>query len=251
MLCNLTSGSLALAILTLISSPIWAEETTPLLDYAPGAQGSIKPSIPKMLEDAKRLGEAWKENLAIQEPNAFGGSYDFDAMRERAMNDPRVRKLLGAEGAMDEAVDHGARYGNKQVFLFASFSMPPTVLRAMMVEAKALDVQIVFRGFVGNSVPKTQAALLSTFGEDAETVGFGIDPTLFTRFEVTSVPALVVTSAEIEPCETSGCAEDIVPPHDRITGNIPLRAGLEIIAKGQGDATQAAQAMLARYGVLP
>ena len=113
-----------------------------------------------------------------------------------------------------------------------------------MEEAQVFGVPIVFRGFLGNSVFETQAAISEVFGEDAEAVGFGIDPTLFTRFEVEAVPQVIVTAEPLEVCESAGCAEDTVPLHDRISGNIPLQAALEIIADGEGDAAHTAQEAL-------
>jgi conjugal transfer pilus assembly protein TrbC len=222
------------------------------VQFAPGSDDRFGISIPDVLEDARRLGEAWRDGLSIQEPNDFARDYDIDAMRDRALSNPRVRALLNADGGGEAAQSdpQEQRYGSNRVFLMASFSMPDTVLRAMMVEAIALDVPIIFRGFVNNSVFDTQVALQQTFGDDADLVGFGIDPTLFTRFQIERVPTLIVVNENLDVCETQGCEEDVVPPHDRLAGNIPLRAALEIIAQGEGDARIEAQALLAAHPVL-
>jgi conjugal transfer pilus assembly protein TrbC len=160
-----------------------------------------------------------------------------------------VRALLGidSEGG-SQSKSLAPRYGNKQIFLLASFSMPPNVLRAMMNEAISLDIPVIFRGFVNNSVFDTQVALQAAFGDDANLVGFGIDPTIFTRFQIDAVPQLIVTRDQIDVCETAGCEADPVPVHDRVGGNIPLRDALQMIVMGQGDAMEVAKAALETIG---
>ena len=222
------------------------EAPAPLVEIAPGAQGFIEPSIAQILDDARRLGAAWQERLRIQEADDFGRSYDIEGFRDRALANPRVRALLGADSeGLPQSEGIEPRYGNKQVFLLASFSMPPNVLRAMMDEAISLDISVIFRGFVNNSVFDTQVALQAAFGDDADLVGFGIDPTIFTRFQIEAVPQLIVTRDQIDVCETTGCEADPVPVHDRVGGNIPLRDALQMIVMGQGDAMEVAKAALA------
>ena len=68
-----------------------------VLQFAPGAQGFIEPSIPDMLEGARQLGDQWSENLDIQEADGFGRDFDIEAFREKALSNPRVREMLGVE----------------------------------------------------------------------------------------------------------------------------------------------------------
>ncbi|WP_167414970.1 type-F conjugative transfer system pilin assembly protein TrbC [Cereibacter sphaeroides] len=90
----------------------------------------------------------------------------------------------------------------RRAILFASFSMPDTSLRQMMREATAHDLTVVFRGFVNNSVFDTRARLEEVFAEDETGEAFGIDPTLFRRFDIRSVPALVVLAEDLGDCAT-------------------------------------------------
>ena len=240
--------ALTLSACLVAANPAIADEAEPLVDYAPGAQGIIRPSIPEMIDEARQRGARLLEELTPLEADDFGVQPDLDGMRARALNDPRVRALLGVDGGGAEPAATEPRYGSARVYLFASFSMPPASLRTMMVEAQRLEVPIVFQGFVENSVFATQTALQTVFGEDADTVGFGIDPTMFVRFSVESVPQLIVLRDPLEVCEMQGCVGEAPPPHDVIRGNIPLEAGLEIIARGQGDAPQVAAQLLARVG---
>lgn len=227
------------------ASPGLAQDADEPVEFAPGAQGDIKPSIGRMIDDAKKLGAEWESRLDILEPDAFGVKPDMDALRDRALNNPRVRALLGADGA-DTAGQPDAqdRYGSKQAFLLASFSMPETSLRSIMIESQRFGVPIVMRGFVENSVFKTQEALQTDFGDDAETVGFGIDPTMFTRFAVENVPQLIVVKEPLEVCENQGCEGELPPVHDVVRGNIPIEAALELIVRQKGDAANVARTLL-------
>ena len=223
-----------------------AEEDALIPEFAPGAQGEIKPSIPQMLNDAEALARAWEDSLDIQTADDFGTDLgvDLDAIRQRALNHPRVRALLNAEegqGTADPADQ--PRYAQNQVFLFASFSIPEPSLRAMMHEANALGVPILFNGFVNNSVFETRERLLDVFGSDEDIIGFSIDPTMFVRFGVEAVPAVVITAESVEPCYTTGCVGDEPPPHDIIKGNIPLIAALDISARAGGDGSVVAREM--------
>lgn len=226
--------------LPLILSTFPALADDEVLQFAPGAQGFIEPSIPDLLDRSEKLGTNWSDSLDIQEADSFGRSFDMEAFRDNAQSNARVREMLGVEEGSFQASEESDRWNNTQVFLLASFSMPAPALRAMMQEARELGVPIVFRGFLGNSVFETQAAITEVFGEDADAVGFVIDPTLFTRFGVESVPQVIVTSEPLDVCESSGCEGDAAPRHDRVAGNIPLKAALEIIARGDGEASEAA-----------
>lgn len=235
--------------LPLILETLPAHADDEVLQFAPGAQGFIEPSIPDLLDQSEKLGDRWSGSLDIQEADVFGRSFDMEAFREKALTHPRVRDMLGVEEGSFQAPGDNVRWNNTQVFLLASFSMPAPALRTMMQEARELGVPIVFRGFLGNSVFETQAAITEVFGEDSDLVGFGIDPTLFTRFGVESVPQIIVTSEPLEVCESSGCEGDATPRHDRVAGNIPLQAALEMIARGEGDAPEVALQALAMRGL--
>ncbi|QEP30426.1 type-F conjugative transfer system pilin assembly protein TrbC [Pukyongiella litopenaei] len=219
-----------------------------VVEYAPGSTGRITAPLATIVDEAERHGEILRERLGEPEPaeGAFDG-VDFDALRDRALNDPRVRALLGTDDDVAGAAEAGTRYEDSKVFLLASFSMPRESLRQMMSEARDFGLNIVFRGFVNNSVHDTQAALEKTFGDLDAAAGFSIDPTLFTRFHVEAVPQVIAVGDAMEVCETEGCAGDPVPPHDRVRGNVPLRFALErIAAMGEVGAAEARRLLRGR-----
>ncbi|WP_171182265.1 type-F conjugative transfer system pilin assembly protein TrbC [Ruegeria sp. HKCCD8929] len=215
-----------------------------VVEYAPGSTGPIDAPLATIVDEAKRRGEALREELRPQLPaeGAFEGT-NFDALREQALNNPRVRRLLNIDdGAGQGAGPDGPRYDGAKIYLLASFSMPKPSLRQLMAEANTYGLPIVFRGFLNNSVYDTQAALEETFGTLDDAVGFSIDPTLFTRFAVEAVPQVIAVNQVLDVCETPGCESDPIPPHDVVKGNVPVAFALDLIAaKGEVAADEAAR----------
>lgn len=230
-----------------VCSAVAQEVTQPpkeTIEFAEEAQGGIAPPIMTMLDRAKEEGRDIEQRVQIQGPNSFGVSPDLQKLRDRALNNPRVKALLGADGGEAKGPNSEARYGNDRILLFASFSMPAASLRSLMIEANRFDVPIIMRGFVNNSALDTQKKLQEVFGNDEESIGFGIDPTLFTRFGINSVPQVVVVDSLLGPCETQACLNDITPDHDVVRGNIPVADALRIIADGDGVGSRVAAAAL-------
>ncbi|PRZ45591.1 type-F conjugative transfer system pilin assembly protein TrbC [Tritonibacter scottomollicae] len=238
--------SFALAASAALTSPVLAQDDEDkVIDYAPGSTGRITAPLATIVDDAKRQGEALRETLIPQDAaeGAFSG-VDFEDLRTKALSHPRVKALLGANGAgVSGAEGDEVRYDGSTVFLLASFSMPKASLRQMMEEASTYGLPIVFRGFVNNSVYETRAALEETFGSMDDAVGFSIDPTVFARFGVTSAPQVIAMGEAVDVCETPGCENDPVPPHDRVGGNVPVEFALRMIAD-QGDVAAAEAARL-------
>lgn len=239
--------------LSLTSIPAHAENALEdkgqMAEFAPGATGSISAPITSILRDAEVKGERLKDQLTPQSAaNGAFNTIDFDRLREDAMTNARARALLGIDETQGRiATDpQQERYDGKGVFLLASFSMPAPSLQQIMQEAKRFNVPVVFRGFVNNSVYETQTALEEVFGSLGDAVGFSIDPTLFTRFQVNAVPYVVATAAQIDLCETSGCEGDPVPPHDRVGGNVPLEFALRLIVQQGEVAQETARVLLQR-----
>ena len=240
---------LTTAIIITASSGFAQEGAEAPLEFAPDSQGQIKAPIMQILNDAKELGETWKDRLNILEPDDFDIKLNVEELRERALNNPRVRALLGADDGIAKGDAAGPKYGSDRVFIMLSFSMPEQSLRSAMVEANRFGLPILMRGFVKNDVLATQTAIQRVFKDDAQSVGFNIDPTMFTRFNVTSVPQVIVVNDDIGSCETQGCELDVPPPHDVVRGNIPIEAALRMIAEGDGEASNAAKQTLSKAGL--
>lgn len=208
------------------------------VEFAPGSTGGIAPGIAGTVYQAERDGEALRDQLTIQDPMAYEPPIAMDELRKRALNHPRVRALLNAD---DPALDGGGqgeeRYGGAHIWVLASFSMPPQSLRQLLSDATRFGVPVVMRGFVNNSVYETRNRLIDVFGSDEAIEGFGIDPTMFTRFNVNTVPTVIGVRTQLEICDTPGCEGDVIPDHDRVAGNVRIEHALRLIASSDDAAS--------------
>ena len=230
--------------LHLMSSIALAEEPVP--QFAPGATGSIGVDVTGLMDKAAKDAESLKDSLTTAAPQDLGALADsLNAIEGHAMNDPRLRELLGITSDTQLEGDDKPGYGEARVLIFASLAMPGPSLRQVLLDADRLHAVVVFRGFLQNSVFRTGDALRSALGEGETPKGFAIDPTLFSRFHVSAVPVYVVLSEPLATCETEDCLRDPLPAHDRLSGNIPLETALNLVAAGQGDAASTATALLA------
>ena len=243
----LTTG-LAAGLVTfsgaIIAGPVRAED--PMPGFAPGATGSIGVDVTGLMDKAAKDAEALKDKLMTAAPHDLGELTDsVKAIETHAMNDPRLRELLGVTGETAVEGDDKPGYGEARVLVFASFAMPGPSLAQVLRDAERFHAVVVFRGFLDNSVIKTGDALRAALGDGEIPKGFAIDPTLFTRFGVKAVPAYVVLKGPLATCETEDCLQDALPAHDRLSGNIPLETALSLVAAEQGDAADTAKAVLA------
>ena len=128
---------------------------------------------------------------------------------------------------------------------FASMSMPVGALRAMIRDVSNAGGFIVFRGFQNNSVKAFGAAMVKVVDKGQSTKGIGIDPRLFRAFDITAVPAYVVTTSDIALCEGFSCKTPL-PPHDRMDGNVTAGFALETFRAGGGPGAAASRVYLKR-----
>ena len=231
--------------LVLSSTIVLGEETTEP-QFSPDALGQLGVDVDGLMSRAKRDASDLERGFQVQEPADLSDlTPGLEELQKRARNDPRVRALLGLTEEGTSGADPKPNYDTAKILVFASFAMPAPSLRQIMEDAERYQAQVVMRGFVDNSVFKTEAALAEVFGDVSDAKGFAIDPTLFRRFNVQAVPIYVVLNGPLDACESPGCGEDAPPLHDRVSGNIELHAALELVARANGDAQVVAQALLA------
>lgn len=106
---------------------------------------------------------------------------------------------------------------SSSVIIFVSFSMPKESLRGWIKEAEKIKAPIVIRGLVNNSFAETTKTVMSILPENRG--GVQLDPTLFKRFHIDKVPAVVV----IDPACLS---KESCNAYDVIYGNVPLSYAL-------------------------
>ena len=148
---------------------------------------------------------------------------DFDAM-------------IAGQAAAEKASLGGA----PRFIAFASLSMPPEALKALVHDMTRAGGVTVLRGFpqgTSEAFKKRLAAIWST--RDAAG-SLGIDPRLFRAFNIEDAPSFVMLSTEFSPCDGFDCSSE-VPPHDRIAGNISVGEVLETFASGKGPGAELAR----------
>jgi conjugal transfer pilus assembly protein TrbC len=120
-----------------------------------------------------------------------------------------------------------------QLIVFASLSMPPDSLKQLIRDTAKAGGSVVFNGFPGNSMKAFQQGILKVVEKNEDYGNIGIDPRLFRAFEVTSVPTFVVVSSDFDVCDGFDC-KTVVPPFDRMSGNVTLEHVLETFTQGRG-----------------
>lgn len=136
---------------------------------------------------------------------------------DRHFLDDLARKQQASQADKPE---QGAAY-------FISFSIPEEGLKRMLRETRRYGIPATLRGMRDNDLKATADAVLSLV-KDSVTDGVQIDPTLFTKYDIRSVPALVVY-----------CRQG----YDVIRGNLRVKQALEKVATA-GDCRQAAGEIL-------
>jgi conjugal transfer pilus assembly protein TrbC len=103
-----------------------------------------------------------------------------------------------------------------QSYVFVSFSMPDSLLRATFNEAYKLNIPVIFKGLYHNDLRETMHKIYEVLEQDTEVL---IDPRLFSQYGIKVAPALV---------NSQGSCFDV------IYGNLKLESGLKIL-KTQGE----------------
>ncbi len=134
-----------------------------------------------------------------------------------------------------------------RLIAFASTSMPPAALKAMMDDVPRAGGVVVFRGLTRGSAQAMTAALSRVLAPGERRDGVGIDPRLFRAFGIETVPTYVVASSDFDLCDGFDCTTN-VPPFDQISGNVTAAYALDTIAGGGGPGAKLAAQYRARLG---
>jgi len=118
--------------------------------------------------------------------------------------------------------------------VLVSQSMPVSLLKDILEQANKFQALVVVRGLPnGDFLDEIHA--LQKIAEGTGT-GLAIDPTLFKRFSVTSVPVLVLPLDPLVPCTESGC---VTPRHVKAAGDVSIQYFLELIERVGSDEEKA------------
>lgn len=115
----------------------------------------------------------------------------------------------------------------EELLVFVSFTMPPESLKRLIHQTHQAGGSVLLRGFKEGSL-KATANAIQALGEAGGHVM--IHPKAFTQYHVTSVPTVVLTTADPLSTTTSeGCA--LPDSFASITGDVSLDRALDEIAR--------------------
>ncbi len=219
---------------------------------------------------------AIEEAVEAAEPDASAFATEIAARAERYAEEARElvdivnTRIKAIEASPDDSViDFGEMLqGAAQVaeikdapppiagvMVFVSFGMPEASLKALVVDARQAGIPVMLQGFVDGSLSATAQRmhdlLGDTGGAEAQAQALGgvlIDPRAFRVFDVRDVPAFIATASPLPDCDGLTCSAP-APPHDRIAGNMSLKAALSALASEGRESPAQANAALQRLEV--
>ena len=123
------------------------------------------------------------------------------------------------------------------IIIFVSFSMPDESIKGWMKEAEMIHAPVVVRGLIHHSFKETMNKMAALAKDNHG--GVQLDPTLFQRFHIEKVPAVVVSQAKnCSPDQT--CVDDF----DVIYGDVTAEYALTKIANQQDSVSKIAKEAL-------
>jgi len=171
----------------------------------------------------------------IQHKDGLRGFLDsIPGINDRTGQSEFVDRVLQA-GEQDAQTVKGSNYNPMSPIVLVSFSMPEAALISHLEEAQQLGAAVYLRGFLDDNVNATIDRLIELSKESE--YALAIDPTVFTRFNVESVPSYILPTEPIIPCDDSGC---ITPAHVRATGAAGLRYFLDLVKRTGNQVEKAA-----------
>jgi conjugal transfer pilus assembly protein TrbC len=174
---------------------------------------------------------------SVTDRNWIKGQQDALAAMKEGMPDPGAGLPVLPQAQQDlinrlqgNIAAQSTTMGDKDTFpaiYFVSLGIPREGLLPMLKDARRYNIPPTLRGLVNNDMRQT-AALMFELNKEDKDAGVQIDPTLFSQYHITTVPALVVT------CPGR---------YDFIRGSLPLKEALEKVAES-GDCAATARQLL-------
>lgn len=193
---------------------------------------AVRERADALAEDARSTQRAAQANRA-----AYAESVGTELSNEPLDFDAMVRAQAAAETA---SLGEAPRF-----IAFASLSMPPEALKALVRDVGRAGGVTVLRGFPQGDSEGFKKRLAAIWSDGSEAGSLGIDPRLFRAFGIEAAPSFVMLSTDFSPCDGFDCTST-VPPHDRIAGNVSVAHVLETFAAGGGPGAALARLHLAR-----
>lgn len=110
------------------------------------------------------------------------------------------------------------------LLVFISFSMPEQSLKQLSEQVKKAKGVLVLRGMYQGSLKKTVNMLYALNKQGVSAI---IHPKLFTEYEVTKAPTIILRDSKNQCDEENSCTAVI----DKISGNVPISYALRYFVK--------------------
>jgi type-F conjugative transfer system pilin assembly protein TrbC len=120
---------------------------------------------------------------------------DIQSFKEEITNIAKTQCSPQYQGANASTITTAAAQPeavSTPVIVFISFSMPKESIREWMSQARKVGASVYIRGLVNNSFKETTKAVLELVQDQPG--GLLIDPTLFKKYSIVQVPAVVIAS---------------------------------------------------------
>lgn len=235
--------TVALLIAALAMLPAWAERMPTQAEIekaraehplpSPEQVDAIRSKNRQDTERALREGDRGANTQINITP---GAGIDINALLEKYQQNKNVFDPEAAQARRNE---------QQGLLLFVSLSMPASSLDRAIDQAAQAGAALVVRGLIKpgdlNGTAERMGKLLKN-----RNVSFLIDPTLFQKFDIRQIPALVLLPGKTLPrCENSACNTP-TPPHWAISGDVSLDYALEAIGRAAPEARATVEPYLAR-----
>lgn len=183
---------------------------------APATQASEQVSV-------SASGMSWMKQQQ-QSTDMFKKNFQGQTLQLPAEQQVLIDRLQGDIVSQQAARESGEKRTFPAMY-FVSLGLPREGLLPMLKDANRYGIPATLRGLVNNDPRQTASAMFELAKED-KNIGVQIDPTLYTEYHITTIPALVVT-----------CPGRF----DVIRGSLPLKQALEKVAESGECAATAKQ----------
>ncbi len=187
----------------------------------------------RALEEARRLSEdATLSDRLRAERDALGSitrqgrGPDFSLPPALTEALPFLDRAVGRAVAPERAPRPSSLDDRIRPLILISFGMPDSQIRGLLHEARRMNAAVVMRGLLHDDWNRTIGKLHGLADEGF--AGVSIDPTAFTRFNVSRVPTFILPLERLDPCTPDGCRP---VRHVRATGSASLSYFLDFVAR--------------------
>lgn len=139
---------------------------------------------------------------------------------------------------------------DERLLIFISASVPRASLRKLARQAARAKAPLILRGVVGGGLPATARFMGDILGEEEPRAQAMIDPTLFDRFGVKQVPAVVLIPGGACVAGARACPK-VTPAHVHVAGDVTLDYALGHIARTHPESRAVAESLQTRLEGAP